>query len=328
MKRILLVRLDGVGDALALVPLVAALRDAGHVVGALLATRNADAFAADTFSWRHLVERIPWPQHGSTPQTYRRALEEARTCGYDVALVASEEPEAYHFAKRACIAERVGFVNGMEKPLKTVWAASMLTRWIVRPASARRHGEHEVETLFRLGKGLHKEARPTKDVARLRPLVTEHPPAFHGRVVIQLTEKLHRLGVDTEKLRAGFRAVAQSYASIGVAQPSEAEAARSLADECGFDVETMESMSQWKAIIAGARAVLTPDSGAAHVAGMTGTGCVDLFADGTCAERSLRRWYPWASERTWPIAVTPRVADRFADHVRAGIAYVSGNAAA
>ena len=45
MSKLLLVRTDGVGDALVCAPLLAALRDAGHEVGALLSTRNAEADA-------------------------------------------------------------------------------------------------------------------------------------------------------------------------------------------------------------------------------------------------------------------------------------------
>jgi hypothetical protein len=37
---VLLVRLDGIGDALVCAPLVAALRDAGHELGAVFSTRN------------------------------------------------------------------------------------------------------------------------------------------------------------------------------------------------------------------------------------------------------------------------------------------------
>jgi ADP-heptose:LPS heptosyltransferase len=72
--KILLVRGDGIGDALVCAPLVAALRDAGHEIGALLSTRNRYAFAERTFARVHVLERIPWPRHGSTKITYRAAL--------------------------------------------------------------------------------------------------------------------------------------------------------------------------------------------------------------------------------------------------------------
>jgi ADP-heptose:LPS heptosyltransferase len=322
LRRVLLVRSDGIGDALALTPLVAALRDAGHTLGAVLSTRNRDVFAPGTFERVHVLERIPWPRHGSTPETYGRALADARSGRYDVALIASEEPEAYRFARAAGIPVRVGFTNGLEKPLKSAWCALQLTRTVARPASARKQFEHEVEALFRLGRGLHDEAFPTRDVARLRPLVAGAGVPPHGRVVVQLTPKFYALGLRDDALHGGIRALAQSVPVVGVAGPAEADVGRGAASASGIDVVVTESLEQWKALIAGARAVVTPDGGAAHVAGMTGAGCIDLFPDGPDVASALQRWYPWAS-RTWTIAVTPRVAESFAEQLIAGVGYVT-----
>jgi len=320
--RVVIVRGDGIGDALALGPLVAALRDAGHEVGALLSTRNREAFAAGTFCAVHVLERIPWPRHGSTPQTYERALAEARAQSYDVALVASEEPEAYRFAREAHVSTRVGFTNGVEKPLKSVWARAQLTRAIVRPASAQRAVEHEAQTLFRLGRGLHGETAPTRDAARLRPLVVA-PAASHGRVVVQITRKLAALGVDPAVLRDAIAAVAAEYPSVAVADPSEAEFAREMAAACGIELEITESVQHWKALIAGARVLVTPDCGAAHVAGMTAVSCIDLFPATAGAAQAMRRWYPWASPRVWAIEVNRRVAAGLSMQLLAGIAYAA-----
>ena len=46
--RVLLVRLDGIGDALVCTPLILALRDAGHEVNLALSDRNAAVFAPGT----------------------------------------------------------------------------------------------------------------------------------------------------------------------------------------------------------------------------------------------------------------------------------------
>ena len=43
--RVLLVRLDGIGDAAVCTPLIVALLEAGHEVGVALTTRNAGIFA-------------------------------------------------------------------------------------------------------------------------------------------------------------------------------------------------------------------------------------------------------------------------------------------
>ncbi len=289
---VLLVRADGLGDALACAPLVAALRTAGHVLGAVLGTHNRDAFARGAFARVHVLERIPWPGHGSTPGSRREALAAARVARYDVALIASEEPDAYEFARDARIPERIGFINGWEKPLKTLRIAPLLTRAIVRPASAARERHHEAVTLFRLGRGLHREVVPTRELARLRPLVLDEPAVPHGRVALQASLKLADAGLGEAALVAAGTALAQRSRAVLVLGDDPALAGR-VAAACGGEAATGLDLRAWKAAIAGARALVTPDSGAAHVAGMLGIPCVDCFAPDD--PRAPARWSPWAA---------------------------------
>jgi len=309
--KILLVRLDGIGDALVCAPLVAALRDAGHTLGALLSTRNRDAFRPGVFAARHVVERIPWPRHGSTPGSKRVALAQARAERYDAALVASEELEAYAFARDAGIGRRVGFTNGWQKPLKSLRVRRLLGRAIVRPASARRAGEHEVATLFGLGAGLHDEADPTRDLLRLRPLVLEGPVVTHGRIVVQVDGKFVGSGIDEE----AYIAFARRLAPLGaVAIGSDPAFVARIASAAELAVVPTPDVADWKAVVAGARAIVTPDGGAAHVAGMTGVPCVELFAAGPDVAREMRRWSPWAAPaRTLAVGPTRDPAELAAD---------------
>jgi ADP-heptose:LPS heptosyltransferase len=288
------VRVDGIGDALACTPLVAALRDAGHELGALLSLRNRDAFAARVFARVHAVERIPWPRHGMTLESGAQALAEACAADYDVALVASEEPDAYAFARRAAIPERIGFFNGWEKPLKTLLTRGMLTRALYRPASAGRATEHEVETLFRLGDGLHAEREPTRDLARLRPLILDAEPTKHGAVAVQLNAKFVASGVDI----AAFAAITQELERRAVptlAMSDDDDFGSAFAARAGTSYVHPASVKQWKNLLAGAPAVVTPDSGAAHVAGMLGVPVIVLFSRGANAARDVMRWRPWAA---------------------------------
>lgn len=286
-------RADGIGDALCLAPLVCALRDAGHQVDALLSNTNAQAFAPRAFERVHVLERIPWPVHGSTPDSYKLARAQARVVGYDVALIASEEPEAYKFSRDIRAAERVGFVNGWEKPFKSLWARGQLTRSIVRAASPKRVREHEVETLFRLGTGLHSESRPTKDIARLCPLVVQDRARKDPRVALQVVAKALAGGIDP--FAAIVRAVAHAYPAVVVGASADAGLVRAVAAASGQVAErTFENVGAWREGLAQMRAVVTPDSGAAHLAGMAGVPCVDLFPAGPYAQRDVLRWAPWA----------------------------------
>jgi ADP-heptose:LPS heptosyltransferase len=314
--KVVLVRADGIGDALVCAPLVAALRAAGHTLGAVLGTGNRAAFAPGTFADMHVLERIPWPRHGSTPESRRSALAAARAARYDVALIASEEIEAYTFACDARVPERIGFTNGWEKPLKSLRVTPWLTRAHVRPASAQRERLHEVVTMFRLGKGLHGEAVPTRDLGRLRPLLLDAPAAPHGRVALQASAKFERAGLDA----AAFVATARELRALGLAPlvlGDEPGFARAIADAAGAEVALGLDVPAWKNAIAGARALVTPDSGAAHVAGMLGVPCVDAFAAENAG--AATRWSPWAGPfRTVtldPVRTTAQTGARLAREV-------------
>jgi ADP-heptose:LPS heptosyltransferase len=308
--KILLVRLDGIGDALACTPLVAALRGAGHELGVALTTRNAAVFARATFAWTHVLERRAWPAHGHAARHVETTIESAREIGYDVALVASEEPDAYTLGRR-CAKRTVGFINGWEKPLKSALTRRLLDRAIVRTASARRAREHEAVTLFRLGAGLHTEAEPTRDVRRLRPLVVEGDRTTSGSatIAIQLGPKWAAMGIEHPRLGEivrDLRASAAVRLLVSGEEIGEIHALRNFLDDLAtIDVTVFdgsEGMRAWKHAIADANVVVTPDSGAAHVAGMTGTACVDVFADTPAVQNEMSRWAPWAAANARLIA--------------------------
>jgi len=270
------------------------LRDAGHELGALLVPRNRDAFARNVFARVHEVERIPWPRHGLTPESREPALAQIRAAKYDVALIASEELDAYAIARDAAIGRRIGFINGWEKPFKSLQLRSLVTHAIVRPASAARVREHEVETLFRLGAGLHAETEPTRSLARLRPLVLEAEPERHGKIVLQLNAKFVGAGIDI----AAFAAIARALAARGhvpLAITDDDVFGTAYAARAATSFVHPPNLAQWKALVAGARAVVTPDSGASHVAGMLGIPSIVLFPAGNQAQSDVRRWSPWAA---------------------------------
>lgn len=309
--KILLVRLDGIGDALACTPLIAALRSAGHELGVALTRRNAAVFARSAFAWTHVLERNAWPAHGHAPSDVEATVTAAHAIGYDIALVASEEPDAYALGMR-CAPRRVGFVNGWEKPLKTVATRRLLTRAILRTASAKRAREHEAETLFRLGEGLHAEAQPTRDAARLRPLIVDGAPEREpqqARIAVQLGPKWAAMGIELARVGevvSELRAFAPVRLLVSGEEAGEIRGLREFLDDpesidaTVFDGE--EGMRAWKRAIAEARVLVTTDTGAAHLAGMTGTNCVDVFADVPWARAEITRWAPWASPHACLVA--------------------------
>jgi ADP-heptose:LPS heptosyltransferase len=287
--KILVVRLDGIGDALACVPLLEALRTAGHQLGMALSDRNADLFAPGMLWATHVLERIPWPAHGSTQTSRARADAEIAAADYDVALVASEEPEAYELARP--IPRRIGFSTGWAKPLKTLSVRQRLTDTLVRPATSRAQRRHEVEEIFRLGAGLVGSVSPSRDPAQLRHWIrAEGLPQRYG-LLVQLGAKWQSSGVALPVLRRVV-AVLQARAARFVVAPQEREALSLMLPDLAFEVPA--DTADWIGKIDAAAALVTVDTGAAHVAGTLGVPLVDVFPDADF-EHQTRRWRPWAA---------------------------------
>jgi ADP-heptose:LPS heptosyltransferase len=289
VSRVLIVRLDGIGDALVCTPLIAALRDAGHELGLALSDRNADVFAPDTATATHVLERIPWPRHGSTPASRARAGAEIAAQRYDVALIASEEPEAYELG--APVPQRVGFTTGWAKPFKSAWIKRRVTRAIRRAATVRANDAHEAEILLRLGADL-TTAPPERDAARLRRWITG-PVAVPQRqgVLVQLGAKWEAFGVSDAVLTRVAASLTERAARF-IAAPHERDAMRARFPALTIDVPP--TTRAWIGAIDAAAALVSPDTGAAHLAGMLGVPVVDVFPDAGF-DAQTRRWRPWAS---------------------------------
>lgn len=317
MAKIVLIRVDAIGDALVMTPLVAALRKAGHELGIVLSNANAGIFEERALSWQHVLDRIAWPKHGSTSTSYARTLEEMRRVSYDIALIASEEPEAYAIAREAAIPARVGFHNGWQKPFKSLWVVAQCTRAIYRPAWASQAREHEVETLYKLGAGLAAPP-PPRDSALLTPLLLANAPDRGSAVVVQVTPKWRESGVSDAALVELLRALA-SRDLHAVAADAEKDYATTIAAQASVELEIFASLEPWKLAIARAALVVTPDTGSAHLAGMLGTPCVDCFPF-VDFELRRKRWPPWAA-RYVPLAFAPgtdaaSIAARIVDATR------------
>jgi ADP-heptose:LPS heptosyltransferase len=297
-------------------PLIAALRDAGHQIGIALSDRNAGIFNAHAFIAQHVLERIPWPKHGSTLQSSQQAASEIAACAYDVALIVSEEPEAFELAR--AIPQRTGFVTGWGKPLKSLWVRRRVTRAIHRAATGRGERAHEAEIIFRLGAGLHRETLPPQDVARLRPLLMANSVAAKRTgIVVQLGAKWRAMGLDSATAHAMVAMLAYRGARF-IASPAEADAAAALSGAIAVDV--LPNLDAWKRCIDAARTVVTPDTGAAHLAGMLGVPVIDIFPDAD-SDANIVRWHPWASPYAALTVSAVRASDGVARMERALDAY-------
>ena len=277
----LIVRLDAIGDALVTVPLVAALRTAGYSVSAVLTPRNAQAFSSSALERVHLGHDC---------------VAEIRECRYDVALIPSEETEAYELARDARIPQRIGFHHGWRggKPLKSWWMRRQLTRGIYRSAGVDTGNRHECEIVFSLAAPLMPHSVISRDPAVLRPLVIDREPARDERIAFQVTDKWIRLGATLDDL-AGLAAALREYGDVRfIGAASEAVFIEEFSRAAGWEVETFATLPPWKMAVAASPTLVAPDSGAIHVAGMTGTPVVAAFASENFVYQR-KRWSPWAA---------------------------------
>ena len=301
----LFVRLDAIGDALTLVPAIAALRHHGFRIGAVLRPVNAQVFS------RGAVDCV----HVDGAQAVPQLLASIRGQRYGAALIPTEKPEGYRVARQAEIPIRIGFENGWGKPLKTLWIRRMCTRTIFRTAGLDARAPHECEVVFKLVQAITGAPEPPRDPNVLRPCVLDEEPRYDERIAFQVTDKWQRLGASLESVAHLAKHVEQRHAVRYIAAEQEATYVRAFAEATGATVETFVHLAPWKSAIAAARAVVAPDSGAAHVAGMVGTPVVSCFAAQDFALQS-KRWAPWAAphevvrmESLWPLVAADALED-------------------
>jgi ADP-heptose:LPS heptosyltransferase len=238
---------------------------------------------------------------------------------YDIALIPTEKPEGYRIAKDARIPQRIGFQNGWGKPLKTLWIRRMCTRTVFRTAGLDPRAPHECEVVFKLARAIVGEFEPPRDPRVLRPLVVDDEPQPDDRIAFQVTDKWQRLGASLEDVAQLARRIAQRRAVRFISAGREASYAQAFAQAVSAPVETFETLAPWKSAIAAARAIVAPDSGAVHVAGMVGTPTVSCFAAAEFALQS-RRWSPWAAphrmlamEASWSLVAADALEDLLRD---------------
>jgi ADP-heptose:LPS heptosyltransferase len=292
----LLIRLDAIGDALATVPLVAALRAKSIPVDVVLRSANAGIFSSRAVRSVVVAEFDLRSGKRSNVEAIERLGESLIPRGYTHALVATEDPSGFRLALATRAPARIGFSNAWGKPAKTLWTRRFLTQRVYRSAGLDPRAPHECRVLFELGRPLlGGSAEPTRDPNLLRPLVVDADPPRDGRIAVQITDKWERLRIpfdDVVNLLHRLR----SFGTLRLlAAVAEREYAERIAAATGCAVEQFAQIRAWKNAIAAAPALVTPDCGALHVAGMIGTPVVGVYPPSRRFALQVSRWAPWAA---------------------------------
>jgi len=297
IQKLLVIRLDGLGDALATVPLLEGLARAqpSARISVVCSSKNAGVFAPER------VVRLRADGPGFA--------DELRSVRYDAAIVATEEVAGYHLARASGAARRIGFWHGLDKPFKSLWQRAQLTDAVKRPAAWVRRPEHEVETLYRLGAPVGAAGPPPADARQLRGWLEVRRDAAAANVEaalgFQIAAKLTTGGwgpaAIAKFIESAWAASRLRRCALICAPPDErlARATLERLDAAVGDgrVSLAISMhtSHWFGTLDALAALVTPDTGAAHAAGILGVPVVDLFEADRFAELS-RRWRPWATQ--------------------------------
>ncbi|HUY10639.1 MAG TPA: hypothetical protein VMV73_00100 [Candidatus Dormibacteraeota bacterium] len=295
----LIVRLDAIGDALALAPLLLALREAGVATDIVLSAANRDLYTAKAARNRFVAPFAIRDSSATNRALIDAFARELRPFGYTHVLVATEEPVAYQLAVALGARNRIGFSNGWGKLLKSLWVRTHLTQTLYRSAGLDSRGLHECEVLFALGTTLlSTKTRPSRDASAMQPLLLEKAPLHNADIALQLTSKWERLGFTVPDVRDLIERLRGEHATVRLLAPSAER--ESIVAFVGNDPEVVwfEELRPWMQAIGEARVLIAPDSGAIHVAGILGTPCVAVFPSGPDFALQCARWRPWAAPST------------------------------
>lgn len=312
---VLIIRLDAIGDALALTPLLAEFRRLAIPVDVVLSRANAGVFTARAAHRAIVADFALRSSDRSNLAAIERFGESLRANGYSHALVATEDSSGYRLAAAVAAERRVGFINAWGKPFKALWARRLLTGGVHRRAGLDPRAPHECEVLFALGGSLVGAGPPTRELAQLRPLVIDGAPEPDERIAVQITDKWERLGIAFDRVVAMVRRVAASGVPHLLSARTESLYAQHVAEATALPVSYFDAIDPWKNAIAAAPAIVTPDSAALHVAGMVGTPVVGVFPPQRGYALQVARWAPWAAphrivraDQGWPARVEDALA--------------------
>jgi len=328
----LLVRLDGLGDALACVPSLEGLRRAlpGAHFDAVCSAKNASLFNPER------VERVyEFPAADGTDGL----IAQLRDRRYTACMVATEEPIGYRLAGASGAPRRAGFWHRFEKPFKSWWQFAQLTDRVYRPAAWIADPVHEVVALYGLAECIGAHAPAPDDAASLRSwLAVDRTGADETRALtlaLQMNQKWTSGDWGPAAIGAFAAAVfaASRFAHLvmlasshdeGLARAVLEHMVRGAASAGRITLRAALPMQRWLGEIARADAIVTPDTGAAHAAGMLGVPVVDLF-DATRYDQLSRRWRPWAAPSRCLIKPAYRagIEDAFANEVAAALADIA-----
>ena len=256
-----------------------------HFAGAMLAVAARPPVAPLFTMVQGIDERVMLPGEGGVRALFgwQDSADALRTGAFDVAVLLPNSFASALIAKRAGIAERWGFA--------TDWRGRLLTRSVPRPRGAMHHHEYYQALTTALGftsgppfAAVWPNADRTRELMidigldPDEPFIVFAPGAAYGRAKQWLPERFAELAQliinqhGWSVLMIGSKADRAACADITARMGSTGTRMNRLIDLSG-----KTDLPSLAALLARARAVVSNDSGAMHLAGAVGVKVIALF---------------------------------------------------
>ncbi len=287
MNRIALVRLDALGDSLLCTPACLALKEKYPEAELSIL---ASPVAAPVFVGLGRVIPVGTGDSASDIAGVLRSLKA------QAVVVFSEKRRAIQGAHQSGIGIRVGFDPSWSQPLKAAYSKLALTHRFHYQNRLNQASEmHEVERYHRLVEQLGVERR---EPAGLYFPLRERPQ--RGKVVaFQLTRKWELEYWSPESCRELLDGLERDFRFL--VGPGEEEWARQVVGQA----ECHPDLVDYARVLAECAALVTVDTGAAHLAAAVGTPVVDIFPQAN-QEHCVPRWRPWKTAHRVLLKESPR----------------------
>lgn len=307
--RILVVRMDRLGDALLTTPMLAALRrnyiDAYITV--LASHASTPALAKNT----RIDELITVDLQKSRLPDRLRLAKELRNRKFDITICVSEKRRARIITWLAGSRMRIGFYPGWTQPIVSLFCHLGLTH-AVRSEHLPNNVQtlHEVERLMLLLRPLGIDAcsgplevsLSDDDSNWARDWLAARVPRDATPIAVNLNTKWLADGWRVQDIVLVLEQFLENIPAaflIITSDESSAELAHSVyeqADSNRLCTLVGSSFDQWASITACCRVVVTTDTGTAHLAAALGIPVVDIFPS-LDFEKCSKRWSPWCKKK-------------------------------
>lgn len=296
--KVLVVRLDGLGDSLISTPMLRALKTAIPSAEVTVLASPLGAQALDRNAWTD--EIISFDAANAGIREKLRLLRRMRKMNFDTVLCISEKPLARWITCCSGAAMRIGFFPGKTQPFTSMHSMISLTHRI--PSEHGKDRRHEVERHMALLSPLGIDLVPgglvasvtDDDSQRARDYFSEHTGI---PVVVHITSRWLSDGWTEKWVGAVLDKIARECSDVSFTVTSDAvdEGLAQRLSRQGFRSATGKHFEDWSALLANARALIAFDGGAVHLASALGTPVIDIIRSKDGPDFA-GRWSPWGVE--------------------------------